>query len=138
MATLYADRGFISVNGVPVLDVQSISVKTNENARAVPSMTPDRANRGFVRGNRDIDVSLQTAVRNEEASAKLENIPYDQADVQLSAQFGADFYVLTGLFLKDTDESAGGIGDEVKKSFNLGALQITDAVGNSLLFPTTL
>lgn len=138
MSTLYADRGFVSVNGVPVVDVQSISVKQNKNAKAVPSMTRNRFNKGFVQGNTDIDITLSVAVQNALARAKLESLPYDQADIQLTLEVGSELYVCSGLFMKDVDESAGGIGDEVKTTFNMGALVITDAIGNSALFPTTL
>lgn len=134
MATKYADRAFISVNGARLADIQSASLKQNKNAKAVPSMTPDGFNRGFVQGNTDIDISLQIAVQNQLARPKLEAIDYENNDVQLTFVVGADQFVATGLFLKDVDDNAGGVGDEVKTSFNLGALRVTDGVGNSALF----
>lgn len=97
-------------------------------------MTPDGFNRGFVQGNTDIDISLSLAVQNQLSRPKLETIDYENNDVQLTFVVGADQYIATGLFLKDVDDNAGGIGDEVKTTFNLGALKLTDAVGNSSLF----
>lgn len=138
MATLYADRAFVSINGAKLADVQSASLKQNLNAKAVPSMTPDRFNRGFVRGNIDIDIALTLAVQNTLAHPKLEAIPFESSDVQLTFIVGADQYVATGLFLKDKDLGASGIGDEVKATFNLGALKVVDAVGNSVLFNLAL
>ena len=35
-------------------------------------------------------------------------------------------------------DNAGGIGDEVKTTFNFGALRLQDAVGNSSLFNLVL
>lgn len=134
MATKYADRAFISINGARISDLQSASLKQNKNARVVPSMTPDGFNRGFVQGNTDIDISLSLAVQNQLSRPKLETIDYENNDVQLTFVVGADQYIATGLFLKDVDDNAGGIGDEVKTTFNLGALKLTDAVGNSSLF----
>lgn len=134
MATKYADRAFISINGARLADIQSASLKQNRNARVVPSMTPDGFNRGFVQGNTDIDITLTVAVQNALARPKLEGINYETNDVQLTFIAGAEQFVATGLFLKDLDDNAGGIGDEVKTTFNFGALKLTDGVGNSTLF----
>lgn len=134
MATLYADRAFVSVNGAKIVDLQSASLKQNFNAKAVPSMTNDRFNRGFTKGNVDIDIDLSIAVQNTLSRPKLETIPYDTSDVQLTFVVGADQFVATGLFIKDTSDDASGIGEEVKTKFTFGALKVTDAVGNSVLF----
>lgn len=138
MATRYADRAFISVNGARIADVQSASLRQNLNARVAPTMTPDGYNRGFVQGNRDIDVSLTIALQNQQARPKLEFIDYENNDVQLTFLAGAEQFICTGLFAKDANDSAGGVGDEVKTSFNFGALRIQDAVGNSVLFDIDL
>lgn len=131
MATTYADRAFISINGAPLIDVQSASLKRNLNAKAVPSMTPDKFNRGFVQGNTDIDIDVEVAVENLLASPKLETLPFDTADIALTFVCGADQYVATGLFMKNVDQNASGIGSEVKKSFSMGALKLVDSVGNA-------
>lgn len=138
MAVKYCDRAFINVNGARIADVQSASHKQNKNARVVPSMTDDGYNRGFVQGNTDIDITLQIAVRNALARPKLESIDYEANDVQITWLAGADQFVSTGVFLKDAEDNAGGIGDEVKTTFNFGALKTTDAVGNSVLFDLQL
>jgi len=138
MSTKYADRAFISINGARLADIQSASLKVNQNRRPVPSMTPDRFNRGFVEGNKDIDITLSLAVQQGLARPKLEAIDYNTNDVQLTFVCGADQYIATGLFLKDSDDNAGGIGDEVKSTFNFGALKLTDAVGNSSLLNLSL
>ncbi len=138
MSTKYADRAFISVNGTRLGDVQSASLKQNKNARVVPSMTPDGWNRGYVQGNTDIDITLALAVQNGLARPKLESIDFENSDVQLTFICGAELFVATGLFLKDAEDNAGGVGEEVKATFNLGALKLQDAVGNSSLFNLTL
>ena len=71
MAVKYADRAFISINGARLADVQSASLKQDLNARVVPSMTQDGFNRGYVQGNRDIDVTLTLAVQNQLSRPKL-------------------------------------------------------------------
>lgn len=138
MAVKYADRAFISINGTPLSDIQSATLRQNRNARAVPSMTRDGFNKGFVQGNRDIDVTITIAVQNALSSPKLEEIDYENADVQINFVCGADQYIATGVFLKDNEQAAGGVGDEVKKTFNFGALKLVDSVGNSSLFDLSL
>lgn len=134
----YADRAFISINGKRLLDVQSATLRQNKNARAVKSMTPDGFDRGFVQGNMEIDISVTIAVQNQLSRPKLEGIDYEANDVQLTFVCGAEQFVCTGLFAKDAEDAAGGVGDEVKTSFNFGALRIEDAVGNSTLFDLVL
>ncbi len=134
MATKYADRAFISINGTRLADVQSSSLKQNKNAKVVASMTPDGHNRGFVQGNLDIDISLVLAVQNQLSRPKLEAIDYESSDVQLTFVCGAELFVATGLFLKDVEDNAGGVGDEVKATMNFSALKLQDSVGNSALF----
>lgn len=134
----YADRAFISINGARIADIQSASVKQNRNAKVVPSMTPDGYNRGFTEGNKDIDVTFSLAVRNKEARPKLDFVDYENADVSMTFLCGAEKFTITGLFNKDTDDSAGGVGDEVKTTYNFGALRMQDAVGNSALFDIDL
>lgn len=138
MATKYADRAFISVNGARIADIQSASLKQNKNARVVPTMTDDGWNRGFVQGNTDVDITLTIALQNQLARPKLESIDYETNDVQLTFVCGAEQFVAIGLFNKDTEDNAGGVGDEVKSTFNFGAIRVTDAMGNSALFDLSL
>lgn len=138
MATRYADRAFISINGTRLADVESASLRQNRNSRTVPTMTSDGYNRGFVSGNREIDITMTIAVQNQLSRPKLESIDFENNDVQLTFLVGADQFIATGLFGKDTEDSAGGVGDEVKTTFNFGALRLQDAVGNSTLFDLEL
>jgi len=138
MSTRYADRAFVSVNGTRVADVQSASLKQNKNARIVPSMTPDGFNRGFVQGNTDIDITMAIAVQNQLSRPKFEAIDYEASDVQLTFVVGSELFTATGLFLKDVEDNAGGVGDEVKATFNFSATKLVDSVGNSSLFNLVL
>ena len=134
MSMVYADRGFISINGARIADVTNITLRRNRNAKAVPTMTPDGFNRGFVKGNMDIDVDFSLAVENQLATPKLETIDYEANDVQLSYIVGADQYICTGLFPKEDSLTNPGVGEVAKKDFKFGALKVTDAIGNSVLF----
>lgn len=130
MAQRYADRCFVSINGTDVIDVQSASLKQNRNAKAVPSMTRNRWNAGYTEGNTDIDITVQIALKNQEGRPKFDFIDYETNDVQITFQVGVDLYVATGVYLKDAEDNASGIGDEVKATYNFGALKLTDPVGN--------
>lgn len=134
MSVLYADRGFVSLNGVEVLDVESITVAISDGTKYVPTMTRNRRHKGAVKGNRDINLDFSIAVQNKLASPKLETIDYETKDVALTFEHGADRYTCTGLFYVSSDQSASGVGSEGKKSFKFIATDITDQVGNSVLF----
>lgn len=134
MAVRYADRAFLSVNGARLADLESASLKQNKSRRPVPTMTNDGYNRGFVEGNWEIDISASIAVQNQLARPKLEALDYENNDIQITLQFGADIWVAGKIFLKDTSDDSSGVGSEVKTSYNFGALTLTDTVGNSILF----
>jgi hypothetical protein len=134
MAIRYADRAFVSLNGARLVDVQSAQLKQNHNRKVVPSMTTDGFNRGFVQGNRDIDITMTIAVQNQLSRPKFESIDYENNDVQITFIVGAEQFIATGVFLKDNDDNSAGVGDEVKTTFNFSALRLQDAVGNSVLF----
>lgn len=134
MAQRYADRAFLSINGARIADIESASLKQNLNAKVVPTMTPDVFNRGFVQGNRDIDITCTIAVQNQLSRPKFESIDYESADVALTFIVGSEQFVASGLWLKDVSDDASGVGTEVKTTFNFSALKLLDAVGNSLLF----
>jgi hypothetical protein len=138
MATQYADRSFLSINGAKIADLQTMNLNNNYNAKAVPNMTADGYNTGFVQGNHDIDVDFEIAIQNALSSPKIEEIDFTANSVQLNVIVGADQYIVQGLFRKTSKTSTPGIGQEAKKSWTFGGLRLTDAVGNSILFPLSL
>lgn len=138
MGLLYADRGFLSMNGVEFLDVESISVRVSDGTKFVPTMTRNRRFKGAVRGNRDISCNFAMAVQNKLGSPKLEALDYENNSVALTFEHGADRYSLVGIMFVDTEQAAGGVGSEGKKTFNFIAQDIIDQVGNSALFNTSL
>ena len=138
MGTLFADRGFISINGVELLDVENISVKQADGTKAVPTMTRNRRNKGFVKGNRDITLSFSVAVQNKLGTPKIESIDFESQSVNLSFEHGGDRYTVVNIDHADVDQSASGVGSEGKKAFNMVATDVVDQVGNSALFPTSL
>ena len=51
---------------------------------------------------------------------------------------GADQCTAKGVQIKTTDDTAGGVATEVKTRFSFGALDLVDAIGNSVLFNLSL
>lgn len=138
MATKYADRAFLSINGARIADLESASLKQNFNAKPVPTMTPDKFNRGFVQGNTDIDLTFTMAERNLSPRPKIEKLDFENSDVQITFEAGPNQWICTGIFPKDVTDDASGVGTEVKATQNYGALKITDAVGNPVDFNISL
>lgn len=138
MGVLYIDRGFVSINGVEVLDVENITLKMADGTKYVPSMTRNRRYTGTVKSNRDLNISFSVAVQATLGTPKLESIDYTTNSVALTFEHGADRYTATGLDFVDTEQSASGIGSEGKKTFNFLATDVIDQVGNSSLFSTSL
>lgn len=138
MGVLYIDRGFISINGVEVLDVQDITLRRSDNTKYAPTMTRNRRYKGTVKGNRDINIHVGSAVQASLATAKLEDIDYQSQDVALTFEHGGDRYTLSGLDHVDTEQTASGVGTEGKKGWNFLATDDLDQIGNSALFPTSL
>lgn len=138
MAQQYADRAFISVNGARFADVETSSLRRNFNSRTVKTMTPDGNAAGFVKGNNEYDIDVKIAVQNQLSRPKMESIDYENNDVQLTYICGADQYSCLGLFPKNVDDDAPGVGDEAKCDFKFGCLKVIDTVGNSVLFNIAL
>lgn len=138
MALKYCDRAYINIAGIEIADIQSATLRQNPNTRVVPSMTRNGRNRGFVQGNLDIDITCQIAIVNTLASPKIEAIDFETNDISITFECGKDLYTATGVFRKEIETAAAGIGDEVKKTFNFGATDLLDAAGNSALFDIQL
>lgn len=138
MSVLYIDRGFVSINGVEVLDVENITLRRSDGTKYAPTMTRNRRYKGTTKGNRDINVSFAVAVQSTLGTPKLESIDYNSQSVALTFEHGADRYTLKDLDFVDAEQAAPGVGAEGKKTFNFLAMDDTDQVGNSDLFPTAL
>jgi hypothetical protein len=138
MGVVFADRGFLSMNGVEFQDVENITLKRSDGTKYVPTMTRNRRHKGVVKGNRDINLSFSVAVQNVLGTPKLEDIDYETKDVALTFEHGADRYTARGMAYVDDDQSAPGVGTEGKKTFNFLATDVIDQVGNSALFQLNL
>jgi hypothetical protein len=134
MSLLYADRVFFSVNGVELLDVKSAMLRQSDGTKAVATMTRNRRNKGFVKGNREISLDVSIATQNKLGSPKLEDVDFDNNDVAATFEVGGDRYTVVGLNFADVDQGSQGVGSEAPKNFKLLGLDVIDQVGNSALF----
>lgn len=138
MSTLFIDRGFVSMNGTELFDVQDITLKISDGTKYAPTMTRNRRNKGYVKGNRDISFHVGIAVQSQLGTPKLEALDYETNDIALTFEHGGDRYTLVGVNHVDADQGASGVGSEGKKGWNFLAIDIIDQVGNSSLFSTSL
>lgn len=138
MSTLYIDRGFVSINGVEMFDVVGITLKISDGTKYVPTMTRNRRHKGTVKGNRDVNFHVESAVQSTLGTPKLEAIDYQAKDVAITFEHGGDRYTLVGVDMVDMDQGASGVGSEGKKGWNFLAIDIIDQVGNSSLFSSSL
>lgn len=138
MGVLFIDRGFISINGVEVLDVESITVRWSDGTKLVPTMTRNRRAKGTTKGNREYTLNFAIAVQATLGTPKIEGIDFQSQDVRLTYEHGGDRYTFVGLDHVDTEQSAPSVGTEGKKTWNMVATDHIDQVGNSALFPTAL
>lgn len=138
MATLYADRGYLSMNGISILDIESITVRVSDGTKHVPTMTRNRRFTGTVKGNREISANFAIAVQNTLSTPKIEMIDYQNNNVALTFEQGADIYTLVNMDFVDVEQAAPGVGTEGKKTWNAIFLDMIQQVGNSSLFPTKL
>lgn len=138
MATKFADRAFLSMNGAQFSDVQTARLRRNFNARPVKGMTTDGFNPGYVEGNTEYEIEFTLAVENDLGRPKLEDIDYATNDVQLTFVVGSDQYICKGLFPMEIADDAAGVGEEVKTTNRFGCRKVLDATGNSSLFNLVL
>lgn len=134
MSQLYIDRGFLNFNGVAMQDIVNITLSRNFGTKVVPTMTRDRRNKGFTKGNLEIKLAFGIAVQASLATPKLEDIDYETNNISVTFEHGGDRYTVTGIAYADDNQAASGVGTEGKKDFNFLALDVVDQVGNSALF----
>lgn len=137
-AAVYADRAFVSFQGIELINIQRSSLRQDFGGKAVESMTPDRFNRGFLLGNRKITIGLTLAVEQTLARPKIDGIDFTAQDYAITYVVGANLWVATGLFPIDATDDSGGVGAESTFAINLGATRFTDAVGNPITFGVVL
>lgn len=134
-AAIYADRGTISLNGNFVTDVQSIEIRRNFGTKYVPTMTTDRSNSGYTRGNQEVNVTFSIAVQDQYGTPQIEDLDPSK-DVALTFQHGTngDRYTLTNGAVVDVTQSAPGVGQEGRKNYTMLFTKIVNQIASTPLF----
>jgi len=128
MATnFYADRGFLTINGVQKQNIKSIKWTVDESLTRVETMTANRRTAGYKKGNRKITGSIELEVPDDKAEIDLAFL-YGQ-DVNAICQLGnsGERWTLKGLAQSNQDYS-GSVGD-ASKTINFEAIDAVNEGG---------
>jgi hypothetical protein len=135
MAGKYADRMFLAVNGAPIADVQSASIKRNRNARPVKTMTRNGRNKGIVEGNHEFELSFTLAVKNDEPYPKLDFIDFTANSVALVAQYGIESLTYKRpLRHRRLEPIPPALAKRSRRASTSARFDCTDATGNPASF----
>lgn len=125
----FADRGFVTVNGVEVLHLKSANISTNENLTRADHMTRNRRSSGYKYGNKHIQIALEKDIEWNRAQIDL-SIADPEADVNMVFVCGGERYTVKGVAQSDMSLNSS-VGDSSKSS-NYEALDIVNENGDSV------
>jgi len=126
---LFADRAFITINGFETAHVKTSNLKSSESLSRVSTMTRNRRDPGYKRGNKSIQISLTLEIEQQKAQIDLA-IADPTADVQLVYECGAERYNALGLAQSEMTLD-GSVGD-ANKQITLEALDLVNENGTSV------
>lgn len=125
----YADRAFVTINGLAVADLQTANFTRTQNLTRVETMTRNKRSAGFKKGNLGLTGSLEVAIKKLVAAIDLAII--DPAkEVNLVFEVGGDRYTIKDLAESDMSMT-GSVGD-ASKSINWEAIDIVNENGQSV------
>jgi len=140
----FADRCFISINGQEQINVISARCTRVENRRAVPGMTRNRRDLGFIEGNVSVRGAFTLAIPASDTPSIIEQIDFGAYDVFAVFEFGAfsggtDRVTVGPLWLNDSDRNSPAVGTEATKTYEFAALElfsstmssVTDRIGHA-------
>lgn len=125
----YADRAFVTINGIAAADVQTANVARTQNLTRVETMTRNKRSAGFKKGNLGVTGSLEVAIKKLQAAIDLAIID-PSVEVNLIFEVGGDRYTVKDLAESDMTLT-GSVGD-ASKSINFEAIDIINENGNSV------
>ncbi len=130
MAKLYADRMFIEINGVEVLDVESVDYDVNENLTRKETMTRNRRSAGFTKGNKAISLTVVLAVETDNPQLNLA-LKNPESTANLVAEMGGER--LSFIDIEQGQQTGTGNVGTANKTLNLEAIDFVDENGRSRL-----
>jgi hypothetical protein len=130
MAKIYADRAFLEINGVEILDIESIDYDINENLTRVETMTRNRRSAGFRKGNKAINLSTTLAVETDRPQLNLA-LKDPAATMNLVIEMGGER--LSFIDCEQSQQTGSGTVGNANKTLNLEAIDFVDENGRSRL-----
>ena len=127
--TLYADRGFVTINGNEWQDLKSANLKRNPNAKRVGTMSRNYRNSGYKFGNLDLDLDLEMEVRQLQAQFDL-YLQDPTVEVDAVFEVGGERITLKNL-QENNMELSSSVGEASKKSAYF-ALDMVNENGTSV------
>jgi hypothetical protein len=109
----FADRGFVTINGLPKVNLKSVKWNVDESVTRVETMTADHSTAGFKKGNRKITGSMELEV------------PDQKAEIDLAFQYGTEVSIIASLgnsgerwtlqgIVQTSQDFSGSVGDASK------------------------
>ncbi len=132
---MFADRGFLEINGVFITHLTTATVSVNQNLSRVSTMTRNRRDAGYAKGNLGVQLSLELAIERLRPQIDLA-LADDDAELTAVFEVGGERYTVLGLAVSDTSVTAS-VGS-TSKSMNLEGLDVVNENGNSVNAGITL
>lgn len=125
--TFFADRGFVTINGVEAVHVKSVRWTIDDAISRVDTMTRNKRSAGYKKGNRKVSGSFEL------------EIPDQQAQIDLAFQYGQDIAVICSIgengerhsligLVQTTQDLSSSVG-EASKTINFEALDAVNEKG---------
>lgn len=128
MATqFYADRGFVTINGVEKANIKSVKWTVDEAVTRVDTMTRNHTSSGWKKGNRKITGSMELEIPDTAAEIDLAFTYGQQVNIICSLGTAGERWTLKGL-VQTTQDMSGAVG-EATKTINFEAQEASNESG---------
>lgn len=126
---LFADRGFVTINGFEAVHLKSAELDIDEALARVSTMTRNRRDAGYKYGNRKVSISAEFDIEADKAQIDLA-LADKGADIRIVFEVGGERYTTTGV-AQGRQTLRASVGDG-SKSANFEALDCTNENGTSV------
>lgn len=125
----YADRGFLSVNGVELVDLVTASVTRSTGLQRKSTMTRSGRDSGYSNGNLQIQIAAELAIERKKAQIDLALADPD-AEIRLVFECGGER--LTAIGVAESSATINASVGDASKSVQWEALDIVNENGLSV------
>lgn len=125
----YADRGFLAVNGVELVDLVTCTVNRSTGLQRKKTMTRNGRDAGYSNGNLEVQISGELAIERKKAQIDLA-LADDDAEITGVFECGGERFTCIGI-AESSSSITSSVGDS-SKSFQWEALDIINENGESV------